>query len=129
VNDALRAQAEQLATGTGVAARLPARHPAGRHVWWRFPVRVGDARAVARALAARGVETSLNALPVCSELPAFRSLVPTPLRGARRMHDHHLLVPVHAGFDAGRVEHVRRALVESLAGDEPDGWAVDRPAR
>ncbi|MBM4395895.1 MAG: DegT/DnrJ/EryC1/StrS family aminotransferase [Deltaproteobacteria bacterium] len=122
VNDALRRQAALLASAPGVAGRNPATHPGGESVWWRFPVRVGDRARVARRLSAGGVESSMNALPVCSDLPAFRELVPHPLRAAREIHDHHLLVPVHAGFDAARVEVVRDALANALAGDEP--WST-----
>ncbi len=122
VNQALARQAGLLASARGVEARLPARHPEGRHVWWRFPVRVSDARAVARRLATLGVESSRNALPICSEIPAFAPFVVRgPLLGARACHEQWLLVPVHADHDACTVAAVREALVAALEADPLPG--------
>lgn len=126
ITEALIGQAERLASADGVASRLPERHVEGRSVFWRFPVRVSDARGVARRLVRLGVETSRNALPICSERPEFADTVfRGPHRGARRCHDEYLLIPIHAGFPPSRVEHVRRALAEALAGDAAPGGDRD----
>ncbi len=122
VNEALRRQAAILASGRGVEARLPARHPDGEHVWWRFPVRAHDARAMMRRLATLGVETSRNALPVCSEIPAFSPYVfQGPLRGARTCHEDYVLVPIHEGHDARAVKAIREALEDAVARDAAPG--------
>lgn len=122
VNEALRRQAAVLASARGIEARLPARHPEGHHVWWRFPVRARDARAMMRRLATLGVETSRNALPVCSEIPAFSQYVfKGPLRGARACHEESVLVPIHESHDARTVEAIREALEDAVVHDAQRG--------
>ena len=124
--DALVRHGEHLARTPGLDARLPARHPHGRCVWWRLPIRVHDARAAARFFARRGIETSRNALPVCSDLPAFRDAVfEPPLRGTRFCDANYLLIPLHADHDERTVAHVQSALAEFVAMDRSPGGPDD----
>ena len=114
VNDALVRQADALASDEAVARRLPRHHPEGRSVYWRFPVRTDDSAALARRLAARGLETSRNALPVCSELPGLTGFAAGDLEGARSVHEEYLLVPLHAWSSRARIDAVGEALRAAL---------------
>jgi len=114
VNESLRGQAAELASDAEIERRLPRSHTEGRSVYWRFPVRSDDAAALARRLAARGLETSRNALPVCSELPGLKDFAAGDLDGARRVHEDYLLAPLHAWSSRARVAAVREALSAAL---------------
>lgn len=99
----------------GVRALTPAAHPEGRSVYWRFPVAAPDPRRLARELADRGVETSFNALPVLTELDAFRELVTEPCPNAREVDRRYLLLPLHAHFSPDKNAFLARSLAEALA--------------
>ncbi|MCL4234105.1 MAG: DegT/DnrJ/EryC1/StrS family aminotransferase, partial [Deltaproteobacteria bacterium] len=110
VNGALRRQAEDLLQIDGVARRAPEAHPEATNVYWRFPVRVADSPDLPSDLADRGVESSRNALTVCSDIEAFREFGDGSYPGTRGVDRDYLLIPIHADLDAESRSIVRESL-------------------
>lgn len=96
VLSSLRELARDLRRDEATRSRMPALAPDGEHAYWRLPLRTGQPARFRRHLFRRGVATSMNLLPVCSELPGFRRFVRRPCPGARQVHRDYVLLPVHA---------------------------------
>lgn len=87
------------------------RQPRPAGVYTTFPVLVQNAGAVARAMAAKGVETRRWYTPTLERHPAFRGLpVEGDLRNCRRLNDELLCLPFHNEMTATDVERVCEVL-------------------
>jgi len=119
INGELSKIAARLEAVPGIAARLPKKHPHGKHVYWRFPIRAEDRAEAGRRFADSGIETSVNALPVLSLLNgfnAFNAPAGAPLEGALDVHERYLLIPIHAWFTPEKIEAVVKAVSEYVNG-------------
>lgn len=116
VNGRLVEYASILESSEGIQSSLPRTSPAGQNVYWRFPVFSEDVPDLTRRLADRGIETSINALPVLSEQACFEEFRPEPCPNATTIHEKYLLVPLYAWSSNRKVRFTGKVLSELLDG-------------
>ncbi|MBO0825006.1 MAG: DegT/DnrJ/EryC1/StrS family aminotransferase [Actinobacteria bacterium] len=100
---------------------IPAVTPHAAHTYNQYSVLVGwDGSPVsrddlARALAARGIQTAVHYPRPLHRQPMFDSGMPGP-GVSERLAEHILALPVHPGISAAQAESVAAAIAEIMAG-------------
>lgn len=114
INDTLAEHARLLENLPGIEPFLPRRNPSGQNVYWRFPFYSEDIRKVKKILFQEGIETSQNALTLCSEEGCFKEYVPAPCVHASKVHANYLLLPIHGRFPSSKVLILTEAVSRVL---------------
>jgi len=104
---------EHLSHATGI--RVPRLVEGAEPIFMSFPIQVENRDRVAKALMARGVDTTSGFMRDCSTLPLFEGKVEGACPVAKRVEEHILHIPVHPNLDRRALEHlvesVRRAVL------------------
>ena len=99
-------------------AGLPRLAAPARHVYWRFPLRVSDRNRCAAFLLERGFDTTVNYLPLCSDLPQFRAYA-ADVPEAAAIRDRTIMLPLHHSLTPVAVDALAAAVNDYCAGAVP----------
>jgi len=90
----------------GVQNRFPAETEETNNVYWRIPLYADNQFETMRRLLKKNIETSLSALPVCSEEDCFKKFNAVPCESAVNIHNHYLLLPSFSNMDEQRIKYL-----------------------
>jgi dTDP-4-amino-4,6-dideoxygalactose transaminase len=107
MNDHRRALAARYAAGLrGLPLGLPEERPGARHVYHLYVVRTPARAALARHLAARGIQTGVHYPVPAHRQPAAERLRPAALAATERLADEVLSLPISATHTGAEIDEV-----------------------
>lgn len=109
-NESMTRHAQTLLSESNIKKFFPKAHKDANMIYWRFPLYIGTLKNIKERLFKRGIETSLNSLPVCSEEECFKQFTDRSLKNAIDIHKNYLLIPFHGWFSDKKVVRLKKLL-------------------